>query len=456
MLDKELTRQVVEPAQPGSVHWIEYRNDGSELGSFDTAIVQPSFQTLFEKRSRDEKGSHKTWKSFEHYKCWADPGSGGLGSASVTRNALYSNNRNALLAKSPGGYWLYNGGSFGAPGVMNDGLSPYYNPAVESGFVPAPSGLDGLIASSLQSMLPLIRPALSGINSVIELKDFKSVKGTIRGIRSLPKMFLRKGRAFKDISDILRVAADVYLQKSFNIAPLISDIRGIARACHQTESRLVGLVSRQGKLLTRHYSRVVEEAGTTAEKSGYYAFGPHRLAGAEGDSTCAGAAFYTRHVTSDASTFHAQVQYNYYYDAFQLEHAQVLALLDSFGVNLNPAIIWNAIPWSFVIDWLVDVGQWLGNQRIGNMDPRINIMQYLWSIKRKRRIIVQGHTACQMNYTYSPEVLLGSITLPVVTETSYRRVSGLPTASSLTTSGLSSTEFSLGAALGITRRPHRL
>jgi len=308
-------------------------------------------------------------------------------------------------------------------------------------------------------MLPTIRAELSSINSTIELKDFKSLKGTLRNLDKLPKGLLRKGRYIKDIAQLLKVAADVYLQAKFNILPLLSDVNGIYHALAKTEKRINALVSRAGKLQSKHFRCPLYDMRPTQETEGPRALFAYRLGINDGDLV-SGAFGVNERTTYVESSFHAQLQFNYYYSAYQLEHARVLALMDAFGVNLNPQIIWNAIPWSFVIDWLVDVGQWLGSTRIGNMDPKINIMQFLWSTRRSRRIVVTTKVSGGKLYyagydplgpSYPPE----GITHPVVTETAYRRDSGLPPVSLLTTSGLSPTEFSLGAALAITRRRHR-
>jgi hypothetical protein len=307
-------------------------------------------------------------------------------------------------------------------------------------------------------MLPIIKAELSGVNSTIELKDFKTINGTIRNLLKLPKVAFRKGRRLYDLAQVLRAAADLYLQYKFNIAPLISDVQAVRRALANTERRLNGLVSRMGKLQTRHYSRDLHEYSNSSESEGSRAVGfYHALNG--GTLTSYATATNERIVVYEPSIFHAQVQYNYYYTDYQLEHARILSLLDAWGVNLNPAIIWNAIPWSFVVDWLVDVSRWLSTTRVGNMDPKINIMQYLWSVKRARRIVVTSKVTSPIYYpgtglpgSYPPE----SMTHPVVFETAYRRDVGLPSASSLTTSGLSPTEISLGAALGLSRwHPHR-
>jgi hypothetical protein len=456
MSEELLSRNIIVPANLSVIEFTEESGPGGSLQSWNGIVSNPSYEVLNEIRSPDEGGSRKIWKTFEHYKSSSQPSSG-MNSAMITAEPIYSNSKAAkAMVSAP--YSLYNG-VFGAPGRLNDGLVPIYVPnASATGFVPAPAGLSSLNGAALRAMLPLIRPELSAVNSAIELKDFVSLKGTVRNILKLPKGLLRKGRAFKKLVDILRVAADVYLQKKFNIDPLISDVHGIYRAVANTERRLNDLISRAGKLQVSHYMLKLDAAGNSEEQAGPYAAGQFRHEGAETSVDSYAQATHTRIVVNDASTFHAQLQYNYHYTDYQLEHARVLALLDAFGINLNPAILWNAIPWSFVVDWLVDVGRWLSTQRIGNMDPKINIMQYLWSVRRTRRIYVSSKVTSRVYYPgtgISDMHPPTSITHPVVTETAYRRQAGLPTASSFLTSGLNSTEFTLGAALVISRRKRR-
>jgi hypothetical protein len=380
-----------------------------------------------------------------------------MNSALCSSSPLYSNYK-AMIGYPQGDYCLYDG-SFGAPGKLNDGLAPLYNPTLDVGFVPSPNDLTNLIAASLRNMLPQVQSELSSVNSVIELKDFKTVPRTLNAIRKLAKAPLRKRRAFKNIWHMLQVAADVYLQTKFNIQPLISDVKGVYRSLAKVERRVNDLVSRAGRPRTSHYrGHMDNSAFNTTDTAGQRSLGGfYYLDQVTGFSH---QDFYSKsnsvRVTNGGAHFHAELQYNYHYTQYQLEHARVLALLDSFGVNLNPAIIWNAIPWSFVIDWLVGVSQWLSTTRIGLMDPQINIMQYLWSVTYKRDIYVTSKITSPLYYagTGIPDSSTQSITHPVVSETAYRRVSGLPTVSLLTTSGLSPTEFSLGAALAITRKRH--
>lgn len=457
MLSDEFTRSETVPAAlVPQIMSEQLTDDSSNINHWTAWTFRPEYSTLFERRAPNAPGSHHAWKSWQHYKCSAPPVAGGS-TAIVSVNPLYQNKYNAVVRPTEP-YSLYNS-SFGAPGYLNNNLMPLYSPAADGNFVSPPGDLSSLINSALRSMLPLIRAELSTINSTIELKDFESVPRTIKGILRLPKGLLRKGRSFLKIVEILRVAADVYLQQKFNISPLISDVQGVYSALAKTEKRINALVSRAGKLQNKHFRCSLTDMPDSQDvETGKRVFG-YRLGINDGDLTSNAIATNERTVVSEPSQFHAQLQYNYHYTQYQLEHARVLALLDAFGVNLNPQIIWNAIPWSFVVDWLVDVGQWLGTTRVGNMDPKINITQFLWSTRRSRRITVTSRITSAKYYAgydpFGPSYPPEGITHPVVTETAYRRDAGVPTVSSLTTSGLNPTEFSLGAALVITRRRHR-
>jgi hypothetical protein len=154
-----------------------------------------------------------------------------------------------------------------------------------------------------------------------------------------------------------------------------------------------------------------------------------------------------RYAIVEQAEFHAEIEYNYNFTRFEVENARLLSIMDTLGVNLNPAIIWNAIPWSFVIDWLINVGKFLDGLKISNMEPTVNITQFLWSTKVRRRV----RCYLEPNPASAQKIVIQKTYLPDLYETAYRRGVELPTESSILSSGLSYKEFSLGAALAITR-----
>jgi hypothetical protein len=282
------------------------------------------------------------------------------------------------------------------------------------------------------------------------LKDFKTLPRTIAKISN----FL--GDASKTLRGIIRdrwgrriskqgvrTASDAYLQSQFNILPLISDIVGLSRAIRSTEAEMYRLLKNAARPQQKYFKHTFDELRAEQFSHVNYYQTPDFNWPWFG-SIC------EAYSAPEQTVFNAEIEYNYYYPQFMLEHARVLALLDSLGVNLNPAIIWNAIPWSFVVDWVVNVSSWLNQFKVSAFEPVINIQRACWSVKRVRRT----HATMTVGIGAHHRLHKTRTTMPVVTETAYRRYVMMPTLSSLSASGLNIKEFSLGVAL-VFSRPRR-
>lgn len=372
---------------------------------------------------------------------------------------------------------------FGAFGQHYAGLPSMTETVLGSlSFVPKPTGLSNLVEASLKNMLPHIKAELSLINSIIELKDFKSLPHTLsnlKGTISRLSKFVKNGRqalgrnpfslirkSFNPdqgltLRELLHSTADGYLQAEFNLLPLFSDVCAVFRAFAGLSKKMNNLVQNQGRLRTKHYSfPFIPAQFTGADAEVTYSLDLDQFTGTENNGTgkigCYRAYGHQLHVkrqvlVDEPAIFHAEVEFNYHLSQYQLEHAQVLTLLDLLGVNLSPAIIWNAIPWSFVVDWFVGVSRYLADRKVINMEPAINITRYMWSWRCTRKIKCYfEEVAGQTQKPLCPRTYL-----PTLYETIYRRDVDLPAyTNSLYGSGLSGTELSLGAALVTTRAWH--
>jgi hypothetical protein len=452
MYDPLEYREDAEPARV--VTFTSYPQAGSTNQNIHTgAIVLPGYTRLKEYLLSDGSKPHSRWKDCEHYKCSSVPGSGVAsvngtvdpGEIALLHNFSISGEPDALYA-----------GEYGTCGEFNYGLTPYFVIRPEGGFVPAPGSLDELLGYAMQRILPQIKAELSLLNTLFELKDVLSLRTTIESVaRLLRRLFSLRNIPLRQL---FRTKADVYLQFKFNIQPLLSDIAGIYRALASHERRINDLITRSGRVRISHFSKMLTESDepNIGETN---VGGFHCSINGAGDYPIYTNSICERFVTTDPALFHVEMQYNYNYTAYQVEHARLLSLLDSLGVNFNPQIIWNAIPWSFVLDWVLGVGRYLDQFARLNMAPKINILQCIWSTRRSRRIIVQGYTSSGQYYGGLPNVQVRShFVRPVVVETAYRRSTFTPSLNSITSSGLSPTEISLGAALIISRRrrPKRL
>jgi hypothetical protein len=429
-------------------------------------FIWPEYKASFEAMTPNSSRDKNSWKSFEHYKrSISTP-------VLVSTTGAVGNHLDVFQGNPVQHYYDWASSSdpfawfcneYGAAGEPFNDLPKWYEPTGD-GFAPTPDGLDGLKQRSLRSMLPYIKSELSLINSILELKDFKSLPKTITNAASVAKSLLSKitwRGSNSTLRRLLHATADSYLQMQFNILPLLSDISGIHAALTSCKAKLNALVAGQGYTQKKHYKVQLTVPAVSPETKTFTSplspFGPYPPYQYGCAKPCGVVSKATRYVYTDVSTFHAEIEYNYNYTQYQVEHAQLLGLLDALGVNLNPAIIWNAIPWSFVIDWVLDVSRWLNDRRILNMEPQINIHNYLWSYTGRRRILIYREVSRDLIYHdigSAERVVSPGVPLPVTTESVYKRVVEMPSAGSITSSGLSLKEFSLGAALVTVRGSH--
>jgi len=439
--------------------------------------ILPHFYSVGEERITSQpKRRTRGWNKFEHYKAFRQVptrdgtmqfvhsganypiGAYQQGTASGTTRVLAQGYDTQSHAQHP----------FGEPGLPISGLPAYISEQENGDFLPRPGDYPILEAQALRHMLPGIKAELSLINSIIELKDFKSVAKTAA---NAAKLAVKRGftmrqqfrRAYRSIRRIVNnnvpieaTAASLHLQLQFNILPLISDVIAIRNAIARTEEQVRKLVNRAGIPQTTHYTRRLSAEATIEDSSGEYVLvrQPEDL---NLNFLQYQRVYLSRKSVPDESVFHAEMDYSFEFSKWQVEHAQLLGLLDGLGVNLNPAIIWNAIPWSFVVDWLVGVSRWLSDRKTLNMEPRINIRGYLWSFKRsrwiypwavvKRNFVPNDQLPALSEWFFQPRTTLGA-----VRETSYKRMVEWPSTSSIESSGVSLNELTLGSALVIARR----
>jgi hypothetical protein len=408
-------------------------------------------EDLYEVASElSEKNTRDTWNAFEHYK----------------RTNKYA------MSPTTNGTWLF----LGSPSYYDridciaahdlywdTGFGPQVSPTVGlpvllnwSGehFIAAPATLNDLVSKSLKAMLPGIKPQLSLVNSLIELKDFKKLPATIKRLRTMVRSLRDLNKKYT-LRKILGGSSDAYLQKEFNVMPLLSDIAGFRRALANTSKQVRNLLALEGRQLTRHYyvglESVYPNKALTPSATYHYPMAKVSSSalvepGGGLVNKLTGVSKPYRTVMYDKAQFHGEIQYTYYLTQFQRENAKILGLMDALGVNLNPSIIWNAIPWSFVVDWVTNIGRWLDQFKVGNLEPITVIHRYLWSTAVNRTTTID----CEVNLLV-PTLPKPLVRTSVCREESYRRDLYPIGLTHITTSGFSLKEFTLAGALGLSR-----
>jgi hypothetical protein len=295
------------------------------------------------------------------------------------------------------------------------------------------------------------------INSLIELKDFKSMarellnarKGILRiqeklanavfPTETLKRLLVSAIKRRLTLKQIVKLAAENYLQWSFAIAPLARDIESVKKAIRGARQSVDKLLADEGKPRRVHFSVPISECAGGSES--YTCYGP---------SSWGVVNQYVgrREVTYANAKFSVSLDYSYKLDEWQRRNAVPLGYLDALGVNWAPAIIWNALPWSFVVDWVFGVSQWLDNFRTRNIEPMVHVTKCCISAHIERTVELK--LAALAHPTFgggSGETLVSSSK----EEMYFRFPWEANFARSIQSSGLNLKEFSLASALGAAR-----
>jgi hypothetical protein len=253
-------------------------------------------------------------------------------------------------------------------------------------------------------MIPTIQPELDIVNSIREFRDVKYIAQLWK-------------RSYKSIHKYL---ADLWLTKNFAIDPLISDLIGVYYSLVSIKEQLAELMKVHNKTVTLHYAEHVPDT----DEIDYVVSDQ----------------YYSRGLLYDhqENKLHASMRCKLIYPALNSGYEGVLALLDALGIQLNPGIVWNAIPFTFLIDWVFKVGDYLEQFKQSNLDVTVIVDDFCISQKIHRALRLE------CNYWDNP-----SQTLAFGKVSAYRRYRTIPNigSSSIGAELPNLKELSLGAAL---------
>jgi hypothetical protein len=412
-----------------------------------------------------QEASRDKWNAFENYKinshyplevtkiCQIP--SAGSGWKAGLKQFLYSD---------PSCNWIGPSlpGSFGTVESPFVGLLKLNDTSVGFGhFVPEPAGLDDVVARGLREILYNIKPDLSLVNSIIELRDFRSFGRTVARVQKnmdvvgkqlskLPnfgrELFPKNGK-LRTLISLVGAVSDVFLQMQFNILPLDSDLKSIQETIRTVRRRVNRLLSEDEVIKVHHFNM---------DFSDYYRDSRDETP-SYSVSTAANGLIPTyqrwyarqyRDVKYTSRKVHVQVKYSKTFTEWQRQNALLLGYLDALGVVLDPSIAWNATRWTFVIDWLVGVSNYLSQFSIPNLNPVTVIHNSLWSLKVVRNTTVHSryHLGAGSPTTTGPVRVCTHI------EEAYKRSPSIRrTLETLQTSSLNLKEFTLASALAASR-----
>jgi hypothetical protein len=174
------------------------------------------------------------------------------------------------------------------------------------------------------------------------------------------------GGRLKVLKDIVKRLTGAHLEASFGIVPFVADIVQTYTSLTELEYKIKILRRYAGRKQKRHFKRAFSDLPESITsgfplEDGWQWLPTVDVAWPSPYNTefRPPLTYYQKWVWIQPPIYHAQIEYIYSIPAMTEAEASVLAHLDALGLKLDPSIIWNAIPYTFLIDWIADVSGFL-------------------------------------------------------------------------------------------------
>lgn len=290
----------------------------------------------------------------------------------------------------------------------------------------------GYASDAMEAMKPSLDSGFSLLNFVYELKDLKKFGSRVASLAKNGWSKTEASAAFWAFFGshpwnkkplVGRRLSSAWLSWRLGWAPFVNDVKALFNGIWHFDQNIRNFLNREGKPQQRYwgrnapspYSERVLAVGNFIP-SNLYPINNLDLV-------------WRWRIVEELEAeprFSATMRYRYLLPPEVRAAAGSLeGYLDQLGVNRNPAILWNAIPFSFVVDWFINIGGYLNKLRVDNVRPVTEVTDFCSSVKVRRRIAM---------YAY-PEVLFSSASNPFVGQevlllssmnTFYKRQTGLP------------------------------
>lgn len=184
-------------------------------------------------------------------------------------------------------------------------------------------------------MKPSLSSGQSLSNFLLELGDFKQMISMHKDIRRTIKSISNS-----KFSDTISNIGSLHLGYQFGWKLFVKDLIKLYESLANAEKTIRDFKSRIGKPQFRHFKKVL-----------------HKDSEISGEDVTSYSTM--RYLGKRNVTFYATIKYTYSVPGIDQEYSKLRAYLDILGLKDNLSVFWEAIPFSFVVDWFVGVGKFL-------------------------------------------------------------------------------------------------
>lgn len=236
---------------------------------------------------------------------------------------------------------------------------------------------DQLRSEAYWDMRPKFEGEVSMLNFIYELKDFRSIAKLLsRSNRSNPLWALSQEvgttRAWNDTKSVIsapfksptKTLAEAHLVNAFAIQPLISDLTAIVKQLHQMVDDAQSQFAASGAGNTRHWSKQLDpvasltKVGTTSDPV----------------STWNGSSLQCKYSVTGTQTY------------VYTPRSRFNATLQYWGLVPSLEATWNALPFSFLVDYFISIGKSLKRMRVDQNVNAYRLSTLTESVKTKYSI----------------------------------------------------------------------
>lgn len=200
-------------------------------------------------------------------------------------------------------------------------------------------------------------------NFAWELPDVRNLPSTIIELLKLGKDILRPSARMRDLTfrDIkgIKPVASADLAYEFGVKPLIKDVMSIINRIKTLDEHIEWLKKNSLKKTKVVFRKKLDNnavVGSVLPSMPSYPSGNICL---------------WRIIDEMSVSFNAWAVIEYDVSVLVEQQLKLATLLRSFGLNNPAAVVWEAIPFSFVVDWFVNVGDALKSLQIPIIIPNI-------------------------------------------------------------------------------------
>lgn len=343
-------------------------------------------------------------------------------------------------------YRTISGKVWGIDGYCN----PFHSPAsTEMALPPVPSFDENWYGNRfIADTAPTVPKANLALSLAELLRD---------GIASVPGTAVLQSIA--DRSSFFRSLGKEYLNLQFGWAPFLSDLTDMIKSVSNANQALLNLRRNSGRLTRRRrslppkismlpsvtFSNKVPRAGTASGSLGSV-WNPMFQGGSAGRT---GIATVERRISEEIWFSGA---FTYFLDPgstligkFERYEQEANHLL---GLRITPEVLWNLMPWSWLVDWFVDVSSALAAAELLSEDGLV--MQYGYMMRKTTRSVTSS----------MPVTFLGDSapTTLFLSHTAIRkeRFRATPFGFGLNPNSFTARQWAILGALGLTKAPNSL